>query len=67
LVTASAGVTDPEERKALYDELATYMLDEAFALVISFRYNVFGVRDNVRGFLVHLDDDMDLTGAWLAE
>jgi peptide/nickel transport system substrate-binding protein len=66
LVTASAGITDPAERKALYDELATYMLDEAFALVISFRYNVFGVRDTVQNFRVHLDDDMDLTEAWLA-
>jgi hypothetical protein len=51
----------------MYDQLAEYMLDEAFALVISFRYNVFGVRDNVQNFRVHLDDDMDLTEAWLAE
>lgn len=67
LVTATAGMTDPEERKAKYDELATYMLDEAFALVISFRYNVFGVRNNVQNFRYHLDDDMDLSEAWLKQ
>ena len=67
LVTAGASITDPEERKAKYDELAAYMLDEAFALVISFRYNVFGVRNNVQGFRVHLDDDMDLTEVSLAQ
>jgi peptide/nickel transport system substrate-binding protein len=67
LVTAAAGITDPAERTATYHELAEFMLDEAFALVVSFRYNVFGVRDNVEGFRVHLDDDMDLTEVSLAE
>jgi ABC-type transport system substrate-binding protein len=67
LVTAGAGITDPAERKAKYDELAEFMLEEAFALVISFRYNVFGVRNNVQGFRVHLDDDMDLTEVSLAQ
>ena len=67
LVTAAAGITDEAERKAMYDELAEFMLDEAFALVVSFRYNVFGVGSNVQNFRVHLDDDMDLTEAWLAE
>ena len=67
LVTAAAGITDEAERQATYHELAEFMLDEAFALVISFRYNVFGVRDTVENFRVHLDDDLDLTEAWLAE
>jgi peptide/nickel transport system substrate-binding protein len=67
LVTASAGMTDPAERQAKYHELAEYMLDEAFALVISFRYNVFGVRTAVQNFRVHLDDDMDLGEVWLTQ
>ncbi len=67
LVTAAAGITDPAERKAKYDELAAYMLDEAFALVVSFRYNVFGVRNTVQNFRAHLDDDMDLTEVSLAQ
>jgi peptide/nickel transport system substrate-binding protein len=67
LVTAAAGITDEAERQATYHELAEFMLDEAFALVISFRYNVFGVRGNVENVRVHLDDDLDLTEAWLAE
>ncbi|MGH2561337.1 MAG: ABC transporter substrate-binding protein [Thermomicrobiales bacterium] len=66
LVTAAAGITEPEERKQAYDALGEYMLDEAFALVLSFRYNVFGVRNSVQNFRVHLDDDMDLSEAWLA-
>jgi peptide/nickel transport system substrate-binding protein len=67
LVTAAAGMTDETARKAAYDELAQYMLDEAFALVVSFRYNVFGVRNSVQGFRYHLDDDMDVSEAWLSE
>jgi peptide/nickel transport system substrate-binding protein len=66
LVTQGETITDPVKRKEAYNKLAEYMLDEAFAQVVSFKYNVFAVRSNVNGFSVHLDDDMDLTSAWLA-
>lgn len=65
MVTNAATMVDPEERKAAYEELAAYMIEQAFASAISFRYNVFGVRNNVNNFRVHLDDDMELVDAWL--
>jgi peptide/nickel transport system substrate-binding protein len=67
LVTSAAGLADPEERQEIYLELAEYMLDQAFALVVSFRFNLFGLRPSVHDFAYHLDDDMDLTRTWLEQ
>lgn len=65
LVTSAETMVDPDERAAAYDELAEYMINQAFASTISFRYNVFGVRNNVNNFRVHLDDDIELVEAWI--
>jgi hypothetical protein len=43
------------------------MIEQANANVVSFKYIVFGLRNNVQGFKLQLDDDMDLGRAWLAK
>lgn len=66
-VTTTAGLTDPKERHDKYVELAKYMIEQANANVISFKYIVFGVRNNVNDLTLQLDDDMDLGRVWLAK
>lgn len=61
---AAETIIDPDERAAAYIAFAEYMLDEAFALSISFRYNVFAMTSDVRDFKVHLNDDMELGTTW---
>jgi peptide/nickel transport system substrate-binding protein len=57
---------DPEKRLGLYRALSSYIEDQAFALALANRPELFGLRSNVQGFRIGPFQTPDVEETWLA-
>lgn len=63
-ITAAGTVIDPAERAESFRRLNEIMLDESVQIPISFKYTLFGWRNDVHGVDWSPDDEIKLGAAW---
>jgi ABC-type transport system substrate-binding protein len=65
-VLAAKTTLDPAKRKAAFEKATDVLLEESFAMSVSWRFTLFGLSKKVNGFSHNTDDFVVLKDTWLA-
>ena len=66
-ITAAGTTVDPEARAESFRSVNEIMLDQSVQIPISFKYTLFGWRNDVHGVDWSPDDEIKLGAAWIGE